>query len=52
MEIEFYTNMSEGYKAMAEENLVFADSALPLALENWPEWRTETAEMDANEKED
>ncbi len=29
--------MIEGYKAVAAENLKFAEEALPLALETWPD---------------
>lgn len=29
----------EGYKAMAEENILLAEEALPIALESWPTWK-------------
>ena len=31
-------SMTEGYRTMAPENLKFAEEALPIALETWPQW--------------
>ena len=31
--------MAEGYREMAEENLAFAEEAIPLASEVLPEWK-------------
>ena len=30
--------MRKGCEEMAEENLRFAEEALPIALETWPKW--------------
>lgn len=31
-------SMIQGYRTMAAENLKFAEEALPIALETWPQW--------------
>jgi len=38
---DYYDVMAEGYRAMAVENLKFAEEALPIALEIWSEYNEE-----------
>lgn len=32
----------DGYLAMAEEDLEFANSSMPLTNSTWPQWETDT----------
>lgn len=35
---------AEGYQLLSEDTATFAEAALPLAIENWPEWETNSQE--------